>query len=36
MLVTSSHSVQAIKSRDSAFIQDVRDRIERAMSGRLH
>ena len=35
MLVTSSHSVQAIKSRDSAFIQDVRDRIERAMAGRL-
>jgi hypothetical protein len=35
MLVTSSHSVQAIKSRDSAFIQDVRDQIERAMSGRL-
>ena len=35
MLVTSSHSVQAIKSRDSAFIQDVRDRIERAMAGQL-
>lgn len=35
LLVTSSHSVQAIKSRDSAFIQDIRDRIERAMAGRL-
>lgn len=35
VLVTSSHSVQAIKSRDSAFIQDIRDRIERAMAGRL-
>jgi hypothetical protein len=35
MLVTSSHSVQAIKSRDSAFILDVRGRIERAMAGRL-
>jgi hypothetical protein len=35
MLVTSSHSVQAIKSEDRAFIQDIRDRIERAMAGRL-
>jgi hypothetical protein len=35
MLVTSSHSVQAIKSQDSDFIQGVRDRIERAMTGRL-
>src|SRR4051812_18428207 len=35
MLVTSSHSVQAIKSSDSDFIQDLRDRIERAMVGRL-
>jgi hypothetical protein len=35
MLVTSSHSVLAIKSRDSNFIQGVRDQIERAMSGRL-
>jgi len=35
VLVTSSHSVQAIKNRDSALIQDIRDRIERAMSGRL-
>jgi hypothetical protein len=35
MLVTSSHSLQAIKSRDSDFIQDIRDRIERAMAGRL-
>ena len=35
MLVTSSHSVQAIKSQDSAYIEDLRDRIERAMVGRL-
>jgi hypothetical protein len=35
MLVTSSHSVQAIKSEDADFIQDVRDRLERAMAGRL-
>ena len=35
VLVTSSHSVQAIKSLDSAFIQDIRDRVERAIAGRL-
>jgi len=35
VLVTSSHSVQAVKSRDRAFIQGVRDRIERAIAGRL-
>lgn len=35
ILVTSSHSVQAIKSQDSDFIQGIRDRVERAMSGRL-
>ena len=36
VLVTSSHSVQAIKNCNSALIQDIRDRIERAMSGRPH
>jgi hypothetical protein len=35
MLVTSSHSVQAIKSRDPTFIDSVRDKIERAMTGQL-
>ena len=35
MLVTSSQSVQAIRSHDSAFIQDLRNQVERAMVGKL-
>lgn len=34
-LVTSSGAVQAIKSEDASMIDDLRDRIERAMAGRL-
>jgi hypothetical protein len=34
-LVTSSGAVQAIKSEDASMIDGLRDRIERAMTGRL-
>lgn len=34
-LVTSSHSVQALKSRDGSMIQSLRGQIEQAMAGRL-
>ncbi|WP_344699538.1 DUF6232 family protein [Sphingomonas limnosediminicola] len=35
-LVTSSQAVQAIKSEDGSMIEGLRDRIERAMAGRLN
>ena len=34
-LVTSSHSVQAIKSQDGPMIESLRTKIEQAMAGRL-
>jgi len=35
LLVTSSQAVQALKSEDGTLIDGLRDRIERAMAGRL-
>jgi hypothetical protein len=35
LLVTSSQAVQAIKSEDAEMIDGLRDRIERAIAGRL-